>query len=117
MKTIAICAALLVVAFMVQPVVAADTPPREISEEAIGKISARLYGGLLSRACVNGKRYPRNQIEKGFRRHAGELKLQLAAQGYRIVPARTSSPHTGVAFPADPALPKFGCFRTYWLEE
>ena len=53
--------------------------------------SAELYSGILIRACRNGWRYPRSQIESGFNRHLGELKLQLVDQGYTIVPDVTAN--------------------------
>jgi hypothetical protein len=63
----------------------ASRPKPIISEELVRVISARAYSKLLLQAYEKGWRYPRSQIEKGFKRHFEELKLQLIAQGYTIV--------------------------------
>jgi hypothetical protein len=83
--------------------------------------SARLYADKLTRACINGHRYSRSAIERGFKRHVGEMMLVLAASGYRIVPrpANKLSRHSpGIAIAAEPEFSdrRFGCFRRYWLD-
>jgi hypothetical protein len=95
-----------------------------ISEDAVRATSAELYSDILIRACRNGWRYPLNQIESGFRRHLGELKLQLVAQGYTIVPDVTATNshrrliETAFAARRQPvASRRFGCSRQYWLDE
>jgi DNA-binding transcriptional LysR family regulator len=95
-----------------------------ISEDAVRTTSAELYSDILIRACRNGWRYPRSQIESGFKRHLGELKLQLVAQGYTIVPdVTTTNSHrrlieTAFAAKRQPvASRQFGCTRQYWLDE
>lgn len=94
------------------------TPRGElISEDAVRTASAKLYSDILGRACRNGWRYPRSQIENGLKRHLEELKLQLVDRGYTIVPNPTVN---------EPALQasrmtkrllvasrQFGCFRLY----
>ncbi|MEK1851857.1 MAG: hypothetical protein AAAC48_08225 [Phyllobacterium sp.] len=60
-------------------------PKPIISEEMVRIISAKAYSKLLLQAYEKGWRYPRSQIEKGFKRHFEELKLQLVAQGYAII--------------------------------
>ncbi|MER8388774.1 hypothetical protein NKG60_04990 [Mesorhizobium sp. M1428] len=95
-----------------------------ISEDAMRAVSAELYSDILIRACRNGWRYPRSQIESGFKRHLRELKLQLIDQGYTIVPSvkANNSPRNlfAMAFVARrQSVPsrQFGCFRQYWLDE
>ncbi|MER9236949.1 hypothetical protein NKI56_34010 [Mesorhizobium sp. M0622] len=95
-----------------------------ISEDATRAVSAELYSDILIRACRNGWRYPRSQIENGFKRHLRELKLQLVDQGYMIVPGAkaNNSPRslsaTGfVAKRQSVASRQFGCSRQYWLDE
>lgn len=95
-----------------------------ISEEAVRTASAELYAEVLMRACDNGWRYPRSQIENGFRRHLGELKLQLVLQGYTIVPdvtannSRRSLIETEFVANRQPAATRqYGCSRPYWLDD
>jgi len=95
-----------------------------ISENTARRLSAGLYSDILAHACRNGWRYPRSQIEKGFRRHFEELKLQLAAEGRTIVPDMepNNSPQRSVqmAFQAEGQAVDsrtFGCARPYWLDE
>jgi hypothetical protein len=96
----------------------------QISEDAMRAISAELYSDILIRACRNGWRYPRSQIENGFKRHLGELRLQLVDQGYTIVPGvetdnsrRSHFAMAVVAKPQSAATLQFGCSRQYWLDE
>jgi hypothetical protein len=118
-------AATLMLALLAGPCLAEDTQHRErlISEYAVRIASARLYSGILSRACTNGWRYPRSQIEKGFRRHFEELHLLLVDQGYTIMPVVTvNKPRlvlSEMAFDAYRRLGmprQFGCFLPYWLD-
>jgi hypothetical protein len=101
----------------------ANAREKLISEEAVRIASARLYSDILIRACLNGMRYPRSQIESGFKRHLSEMKLQFADQGYVILPdsvAPTSSQNPSgldVAAKLAPGVRKFGCFRRYWLDD
>jgi hypothetical protein len=94
-----------------------------ISEDAVRTASTRIYSDILRRACTNGWRYPRSQIENGFKRHFGELKLQFLDQGYTVVPdvVASNSPGgiSGTAFVANRrlTLPQFGCSRPYWLDD
>ena len=96
-------------------------PEKVISEQAMRSAAARLYSDILFRACINGHRYSRSQIEKGFKRHAGEMKLHLETQGFRIVSGTTtpSSNSLGMAVVAKskPAERRFGCLRPYWLDD
>ena len=67
--------------------VAEDRPGKIlITEETIRTVSAHIYANLLSQAYEKGWRYPKHQIESGFRRHFDELKQQLIAQGFTIIP-------------------------------
>jgi len=95
-----------------------------ISEDAVRTASVELYSDILIRACRNGWRYPRNLIESGFKRHLGELKLQLVAQGYTIVPEVTAANshrrliETAFTAKRQPfASRQFGCARPYWLDD
>jgi hypothetical protein len=97
---------------------------KPISEDAVRTASARLYSDILARACRNGWRYPRSQIENGFRRHLEEMKLQLVGQGYTIVPDATANDslrslfETAFVAKRQPvASRQFGCSRPYWLDD
>ena len=83
-----ILAAMLVLPLTAGPGLSEGMRPGDkvMSEDALKAISAELYSDILIRACRNGWRYPRHQIENGFKRHLGELRLQLVGQGYTIVP-------------------------------
>ena len=56
-----------------------------ISEAEIQIVSDAAYTGLLRQALNKGWRFAPEQIEKGYRRHFEELKLQLINQGYTIL--------------------------------
>jgi len=95
-----------------------------ISEDDVRTTSAELYSDILIRACRNGWRYRLSQVESGFKRHLGELKLQLVAQGYTIEPDVTATnSHRRLIETAfdDKRQPsssrQFGCTRQYWLDE
>ena len=95
---------------------------RVVSETAVRDASARLYSDILSRACRKGWRYPRPQIENGFKRHFGELKLQLIDQGYTIVPdIIANDPPVQRMIDGAKRQPvgsrQYGCSRPYWLDE
>ena len=124
MRKTSVVVATLGLCFAVGSALCDDTPREKVvSEEAIRTASARLYSDILFRACLNGKRYTPDQIQKGFNRHASELKLQLAAQGYRIAPEGTAatqslkSSRMVIATNPGPPAPKFGCLRPYWLDD
>ncbi|CAN7490119.1 hypothetical protein LJR234_003529 [Mesorhizobium amorphae] len=48
--------------------------------------SMRLYADILASAARNGWDYTPDAIVSGSKRHFDELKLQLIAAGYEIVP-------------------------------
>ena len=83
-----IFAAMLMLPMSAAPCLSEGMQPggKLISEDALRAVSAELYSDILIRACRKGWRYPRSQIESGFKRHLGELRLQLVDQGYTIVP-------------------------------
>ena len=121
-----IFAAMLVLPLSVGPCLSEGTQSggKLISEDAVRAVSAELYSDILIRACRNGWRYPRSQIETGFKRHLSELKLQLVDQGYTILPGvkANRSPRSlfALAFVAkrqSVASRQFGCLRQYWLDE
>jgi hypothetical protein len=82
-----------------------------ISENDVRAASERLYSDILSRACRHGWRYSRTSIEHGFERHFGEMKAELIASGYIILPR--SSPTSPAAVTRHPA----GCSGPYWLRD
>jgi hypothetical protein len=93
-----------------------------ISENVVRAASAGLYSDILIRACRNGWRYPRPQIENGFKRHFEELKLQLIDQGYTVVSELTTNDPLvqGRTFGTKRQLVgsrRLGCSRPYWLDE
>ena len=99
-------------------------PYRPISEEAVRTASAQLYSNILKIACVHGRRYPRSQIESGFKRHFAETKLTFVQEGYIIVPNTTKNNSfwslSEMEFDAKRRLdlrPQFGCFGAYWLDD
>jgi hypothetical protein len=52
----------------------------------------RLYADILASAARNGWDYTPDAIVSGSKRHFDEMKLQLIASGYEIVPVG-SRPH------------------------
>jgi hypothetical protein len=121
-----ILAAMLALPLSAGPCLSEGTQPdgKLISENAVRTASTELYSDILAEACRNGWRYPRSQIEKGFRRHFDELKLQLVVEGYTIVPdvtannSRRSRIETAFVARRQPAaLRQFGCSRPYWLSD
>lgn len=110
-------AAMLASALTAWPSLSEGTQPggKLIFEYAVKTISARQYSEILSRACRNGWRYPRSQIESGFRRHFEELKVQLVARGYTIMAGPPEAPigtKRGL-----PAARHLGCSGAYWLKD
>ena len=99
-------------------------PYKPIPEEAVRTASARLYSDILRQACLQGRRYPRSQIERGFKRHFQEMRLMLAEEGYTVVPNVTENNSSwslsAMEFDAKRRLdiqPQFGCFGAYWLDD
>jgi hypothetical protein len=67
---------------------------------------------------MNGWRYPRSQIENGFKRHLEELRSQLVVHGYTIVTDGAPGHVSQTAFGPLPVAPRpFACSRPYWLDE
>ena len=100
----------------------AQTNAKLISEEAVKAASAELYSDILVRACRNGWRYPRSQIENGFKHHLAELKLQLIDQGYTIFPDMTANdPHVQETILGTKRQliesRRFSCSHPYWRDE
>lgn len=58
---------------------------RIITEAAVRTVSDLTYTELLSQALRKGWRYTPEQIDRGYRRHFEEFKLQLIDQGYTIL--------------------------------
>ena len=87
-------------------------------------ISAQMYSGILSQECLNGRRYPQSRIENGFKRHFEEMRLQLIADGYTIVPnVPENNPRwtlSEMAFDRQRRLGiprQFRCLDAYWLDD
>ena len=100
----------------------AQTNAKLISEAAVKAASAELYSDILVRACRNGWRYPRSQIENGFKHHLAELKLQLIDQGYTIFPDMTANdPHVQETILGTKRQliesRRFSCSHPYWRDE
>ena len=99
-------------------------PYKRISEETGRVVSAQMYSDVLRLACLQGRRYPRSQIENGFKRHFQEMRLMMVEEGYTIEPNVTENNSSWslseMEFDAKRrrALPRqFGCFGAYWLNE
>lgn len=97
---------------------------KQISEDALRLISAQMYSGVLSQECAHGRRYKQSRIENGFKRHLDEMRLQLIADGYTIVPNTTENNSrwtlSEMAFDAKRRLGiprQFGCLDAYWLDD
>ncbi len=82
--------AMLAVAFT-EPAYAGEKiePRKPISEAEVQIVSDATYTELLRQALNKGWRFAPEQIEKGYRRHFEELKLQLINQGYTILSGET----------------------------
>ncbi|WP_192179003.1 hypothetical protein [Mesorhizobium amorphae] len=96
---------------------------KQISEDALRLTSARMYSGILRQECLHGRRYAQSRIENGFKRHFEEMRLQLIADGYTIVPSVTENNAPWIlsemAFDANRRLGiprQFGCLDAYWLD-
>ncbi|WP_455274416.1 hypothetical protein [Rhizobium herbae] len=107
----------------IRPCLSENNAPRwkTITEEEVRILSASLYRDILIIACKNGWRYPRKQLEHGFKRHLQELKLQLSTDGYKIVSATVASDdekrRSSIAMAGgNTKSSAFGCARPYWLE-
>ncbi|WP_095082758.1 hypothetical protein [Mesorhizobium sophorae] len=99
-------------------------PYKPIFEVKVRMASALRYSDILSQECMHGRRYPRNKIKNGFKRHYQEMCLQLVAEGYTILPDVTGNNSaralSEMEFDAKRRLgiaPQFGCFRAYWLDD
>lgn len=77
----------LLVAVAAQPAQAGEKAKAQklVSEAAARIVSELTYTELLRQAMSKGWRYTPEQIERGYRRHFEEFKLQLIDQGYTIV--------------------------------
>jgi hypothetical protein len=82
-----------------------------ISENDVRAASERLYSDILSRACRNGWRYSRASIESGFERHFGEMKAELSALGYIILPGSSWASSITIARHSS------SCSGAYWLSD
>ena len=78
-----ILAAMLVLLLSTGPCLTQGTQrdAKPMSENAVRAASAQLYSDILARACRNGWRYPRSQIENGFKRHLEELEIAAGRSG------------------------------------
>ena len=85
--TACVILAMLAVAFT-EPAYAGEKiePRKSISEAEVHIVSDVAYTRLLRQALDKGWRFAPEQMEKGYRRHFEELKLQLINQGYTILP-------------------------------
>lgn len=99
-------------------------PYKPISEETVRVVSTQMYSEILRRACLKGRRYPRSQIESGFKRQFQETRERLLEQGYTIVPNLTDDNSSWslseMEFDAKRRLDlshQFGCFQAYWLDD
>ena len=124
MTKLSVLAAILLLSGSAGPCLSEGTQPngKLIAEEAVKAASAELYSDILVRACRNGWRYPRGQIENGFKHHLAELKLQLIDQGYTVVPDMTANdPHVqGTISGTKRQLVgsrRFSCSHPYWRDE
>lgn len=59
---------------------------RQLLESNVKITSMRLYADILASAARNGWNYTPESIVSGSKRHFDEMKLQLIAAGYEIVP-------------------------------
>jgi len=86
MKTYFVAFALLA-SVVAQPVVAEDKvmPLKYVSEAEARIVSEILYTELVRQSFNKGRRFSREQIERGYRRHFEEFKLQLIDKGYVII--------------------------------
>lgn len=116
--------ALVLVFSGVPPTLPGDdlSPGGVISEDEARTISAGLYSAILIKACKNGWRYPLRTVKSGFKHHFSEFKLQLANNGYTIVPGRgvndgSQQQQVSSITTNDHPAPRFGCARQYWLDK
>jgi hypothetical protein len=59
---------------------------RQVLESDVKIASMRAYAAILATAAANGWNYTPDSIVSGSKRHFEEMKLQLTAVGYEIVP-------------------------------
>jgi len=59
---------------------------RQLLESDVKIASMRLYADILANAARNGWDYAPDAIVSGSKRHFDEMKQQLTADGYEIVP-------------------------------
>lgn len=59
---------------------------RQLSESNVKIASMRRYADILSSAARNGWNYAPVAIDSGSKRHFEEMKQQLTAAGFEIVP-------------------------------
>jgi hypothetical protein len=100
MTKLSIFAAMLMLPVSASPSLSEGMQPggKLISEDTLRAVSAELYSDILIQACRKGWRYPRSQIESGFKRHLRELSVQLVDQGYTIVPDLKANNSLGVSW-------------------
>ncbi|MER9966622.1 hypothetical protein [Mesorhizobium sp. M0060] len=65
---------------------------RQLLESDVKIASMRVYADILANAARKGWNYTPESIVNGSRRHFEEMKLQLVAVGYQIVPV-SAHPH------------------------
>ena len=101
-----------------------DKPYKPIFEEKVRMASALRYSDILSQECMHGRRYPQSRIENGFKRHFEEMRLQLVASGYTIVPNSNENSalwtRSQMAFDTKRRLGlrrQLGCLGAYWLDD
>ncbi|MER8528043.1 MULTISPECIES: hypothetical protein [unclassified Mesorhizobium] len=70
---------------------------RQLLESDVKIASMRFYADILANAARNGWNYAPESIVSGSKRHFDEMKLQLIAVGYEIVPVGGPRPHCGMA--------------------
>ena len=97
---------------------------KPISEEALRTVSAEMYSDILAQECLHGRRYSQSRIENGFKRHFEEMRLQLVASGYTIVPNSNENSalwtRSQMAFDTERRLGlrrQLGCLGAYWLDD
>ncbi len=59
---------------------------RQLSESNVKISSMRQYADILTSAARNGWTYAPAAIDSGSKRHFEEMKLQLIAAGFEVVP-------------------------------
>ncbi len=82
-----VVAALACLAFSTTPenAAATDCGRLVISESAVQMASMGAYYRILLQSYERGRRFAPQQVQKGFRRHFEELKLQWENRGYAVL--------------------------------